>query len=198
MVSRLNRLLLLLLTALLFLFVILRYSSVADAIIASILALISAALNLFPIFQGGQQQNIHQHTWFQSPWTVLVLAVSVAIVGYADVYYLSGWFRPTVSISQFLISQAGSTIAVTPDKTTHITVTSENVSVKVEFFAEHTTQDNLTFTWYTCRRGDKPVSIDGSDFQYIPPRDAGTDCIVVAISQGDILLDKGGVFFNIP
>lgn len=107
---------------------------------------------------------------------------------------------PQVSIEAFLITEGENPTVTVKPGTMIIATVQEIVQIKVEVSTTYEEQEqDLVFTWYTCREGGTPVdqSIGNPEMLYVAPGEPGQDCICVVIEKGGVLLDKSEIFVDL-
>jgi hypothetical protein len=102
-------------------------------------------------------------------------------------------------VEAFLVTKWNSPLMVEPGTTITATV-QEIVQIKVKVSTTYEEQEeDLIFTWYTCWAGSRPVvqRVGNSEVLYIAPREPGTDCIVVVVEKGGVLLARENIFVDV-
>gem|GEM_PF-1351833 len=102
-------------------------------------------------------------------------------------------------VKAFLVTKRNSPIMVEPGTTITATV-QEIVQIKAEVSTTYEEQEeDLMFTWYTCKTGDNPVrqSVGNPEMLYVAPSEPGSDCICVVVEKGGTLLDRTEIFVDV-
>jgi len=172
-----------------------------------------AKLQVMPLRVGTGWRSTHETRHARDIWAryktaigmlaVLLMVAVTSVLGKRIVSILQPAPTPPtplVSIEAFLITKEEN-LTVTVEPGTTITATVGGiVQTKVEVSTPDQEQgEDLLFTWYTCKKGNKPVlrGIGSPEMPYVTPSEPGSDCICVVVEKGGVQLDRDKIFVDI-